>query len=237
MADAFPYDFKNAYAEEMLQVTEDAVEHIWRRHGPLGVLRLPGDVAIRVAVEHVALLWRDIRYGMRILARSPGFTAVALISLTLRIPEPYDRAQDRFAQSVCENILKSANYNQYHSVSTIDQGAVTKANLCIADYSSATHEQQARISASYGLFSGNAGGSARDITTTQHNECGGHYPKSHSYSLRRLADNAVARDSLARQPAGARSPSTRIAALPTTLAEVPALGLSADESRYIRSSL
>jgi hypothetical protein len=47
MADAFPYDSKNAYAEEMLQVTENAVESIWRCHGALGLLRLLGDVAIR----------------------------------------------------------------------------------------------------------------------------------------------------------------------------------------------
>lgn len=97
------------------------------------------------------------------------------------------------AQSVCESILKSANYNQYHSVATIDQGAVTKANLCIADYSSATKEQQAQISASYGLFSGNAGASATEITTAQHNECGGHYG-AYWFSQLNLSDQKVVSD-------------------------------------------
>src|SRR5208283_364167 len=85
MANAFPYEFKNAYREEMLQVTEDVVEPIWQRHGAFGLLRLLGDVTVRVVVEHLASVWRDVRYGARVLAKSPGFTAAALISLTLGI--------------------------------------------------------------------------------------------------------------------------------------------------------
>jgi hypothetical protein len=42
-----------------------------------------GDLGARAFIENMLLLWEDIRYGLRILARSPGFTAVALISLSL----------------------------------------------------------------------------------------------------------------------------------------------------------
>jgi predicted permease len=62
-------------------VTEDT----WRRHNGWGSIRLLADTAIRVATEHLSELRRDIRYGLRALAASPGFTAVALISLTLGI--------------------------------------------------------------------------------------------------------------------------------------------------------
>ena len=85
LARAFPQEFKSVYGDELLQVTEDACDAIWRRHGVVGFLRLLADIAIRVAVEHLSELRRDIRYGLRALAASPGFTAVALISLTFGI--------------------------------------------------------------------------------------------------------------------------------------------------------
>jgi putative ABC transport system permease protein len=83
LASAYPHEFRNVWGDEMLQVAEDAIEPIWRRHGVAGLARLLLDLAFRIPIEYLSEMRQDVRYGLRMLASSPGFTAVALISLSL----------------------------------------------------------------------------------------------------------------------------------------------------------
>lgn len=85
LAEAFPHEFKNVYGDELLEVTEDSIEYVWRRYGIRGLARLLLDIAIRLPAEHWAECKQDVRYGLRTLCSSPGFTAVALVSLSLGV--------------------------------------------------------------------------------------------------------------------------------------------------------
>ncbi|HLM97800.1 MAG TPA: ABC transporter permease [Bryobacteraceae bacterium] len=85
LASAFPQEFRNVYGEELMQSAEDSIESIWRRYGVPGLVRLLVDISLRIPAEYMAELRQDIRFGWRRLAGSPGFTTVALVSLSLGI--------------------------------------------------------------------------------------------------------------------------------------------------------
>ncbi|MGA8030309.1 MAG: ABC transporter permease, partial [Bryobacteraceae bacterium] len=85
LAQAFPHEFKLAYGTEVMQLGEDVVEETAKRHGTAGLIRLIADIAIRVPVEYLSEMRRDMRYATRALIKSPGFALVGIISLGLGI--------------------------------------------------------------------------------------------------------------------------------------------------------
>jgi len=85
LANAFPHEFKLAYGEEVTQLGEDIFVDIARRHGAAGLIRLIADIAIRVPLEYLSEMRRDIYFAGRALRKSPGFALVGIISMALAI--------------------------------------------------------------------------------------------------------------------------------------------------------
>jgi macrolide transport system ATP-binding/permease protein len=83
LAQAFPHEFKLVYGADVTQLGEDVVEEIAKRQGVAGLMRLIADIAIRVPLEYLSEMRRDLRYAVRALIKSPGFALVGIISLGL----------------------------------------------------------------------------------------------------------------------------------------------------------
>jgi predicted permease len=85
LAQAFPHEFKVAYGTDVMQLGEDVVDDIAKRHGAAGLIRLIADIAIRVPIEYLSEMRGDMRYALRALIKSPGFALVGIISMGLSI--------------------------------------------------------------------------------------------------------------------------------------------------------
>jgi macrolide transport system ATP-binding/permease protein len=85
LARAFPHEFKVAYGAEVMQLGEDVVEEIAKRHGTAGLIRLIADIAMRVPMEYLSEMRGDMRYAWRALVKSPGFAMVGILSMGLGI--------------------------------------------------------------------------------------------------------------------------------------------------------
>jgi predicted permease len=85
LAYAFPHEFQMIYGAEVIHLGEQAIDDIWARDGYFGLLQLLADIAVRVPMEYLAEMRRDLAYALRTLAKSRGFAAVGILSLGLGI--------------------------------------------------------------------------------------------------------------------------------------------------------
>src|SRR5215831_9560391 len=85
LAQAFPHEFKPAYGNEVLQMGEDVMDEIARKHGTAGLFRLFADIVIRVPLEYLSEMRRDMRYAWRAMLKSPGFALTGIISIGIGI--------------------------------------------------------------------------------------------------------------------------------------------------------
>jgi predicted permease len=85
LARAFPHEFKLAYGVELMQLGDDVVQQVAKRHGAAGLIHLIADIAIRLPIEYLSEMREDLRFASRALIKSPGFALVGIVSMGLAI--------------------------------------------------------------------------------------------------------------------------------------------------------
>ena len=85
LAYAFPHEFQMIYGADLLQLGEDSIDDIWARLGFFGLFRLLVDIAMRLPLEYLSEMRRDVAYALRTLSKSRGFAAIGIASLGLGI--------------------------------------------------------------------------------------------------------------------------------------------------------
>lgn len=76
---AYPAEFREEYGAEMELLVSD------RAREPRVWITLLADVIRNAPREHLHILSRDLKHSIRVFAKAPGFTAIALIALALGI--------------------------------------------------------------------------------------------------------------------------------------------------------